>query len=130
MLFSNFMVYSCMIERNRARPVPAQARSQARVECKRVDALRLTPSMKAAVEELQLDPLAVIYPGSRPYPLADHIMAAPLEVLAAQGEAAFFQASGWRHLANQLASRLNPTLANFVSPARRRPCQYRYFDWA
>jgi hypothetical protein len=62
------------------------------VECKRVDAPRLTPSMKNALEDLQLDHLAVIYPGSRPYPLADHIAVVPLEALAAQGEAALFPA--------------------------------------
>ena len=62
------------------------------VECKRVDAPRLTPSMKTALEDLQLDHLAVIYPGSRPYPLADHITVTPLEALAAQGKAALFPA--------------------------------------
>jgi uncharacterized protein len=62
------------------------------VECKRVDAPRLTPFMKTAMEDLRLDHLAVIYPGSRPYPLADHITVAPLEALVAQGEAALFPA--------------------------------------
>ena len=62
------------------------------VECKRVDAPRMTPSMKAALEDLQLDHLAVIYPGNRSYPLADQVRAVPLEALAAQGEAALFSA--------------------------------------
>lgn len=62
------------------------------VECKRVDAPRLTPSMKAALEDLQLDLLAVIYPGNRSYPLADQVRVVPLEALAAQGEAALFSA--------------------------------------
>src|SRR3990172_4888793 len=35
------------------------------LECKRVDAPRLTPSMQIAFEDLQLDRLAVIYPGER-----------------------------------------------------------------
>lgn len=52
------------------------------VECKRVDAPRLTPSMHIALEDLQLDHLAVIYPGDRRYPLADRITAVPLDVLA------------------------------------------------
>ena len=62
------------------------------VECKRVDAPRLTASMKTALADLQLDHLAVIYPGSRPYPLADRVTVAPLEALVAQGEAALFPA--------------------------------------
>jgi hypothetical protein len=62
------------------------------VECKRVDAPRLSPSMKIALEDLQLDHLAVIYPGSRPYPLADHFTVVPLEALVTQGEAALFPA--------------------------------------
>jgi uncharacterized protein len=62
------------------------------VECKRVDAPRLIASMKTALEDLQLDQLAVIYPGSRPYPLADRVTVVPLEALAAQGEAALFPA--------------------------------------
>lgn len=52
------------------------------VECKRVDAPRLTPSMHIALEDLQLDHLAVIYPGDRRYPLADRITAVPLDALA------------------------------------------------
>jgi len=34
------------------------------VECKRVDAPRLTPSMRAAMKDLELSALLVIYPGS------------------------------------------------------------------
>jgi hypothetical protein len=33
------------------------------VECKRVDAPRLTPSMRAAVQDLELNRIFVIYPG-------------------------------------------------------------------
>ena len=60
------------------------------VECKRVDAPRLTPSMQTALEDLQLDQLAVLYPGDRPYPLTDRISAMPLEVLARPDAASFF----------------------------------------
>jgi len=56
------------------------------VECKRVDAPRLMPSMQTALEDLQLEHLAVIYPGDRPYPLAEHVTAVPLEALIARGE--------------------------------------------
>jgi len=52
------------------------------VECKRVDAPRITPSMRIAVEDLGLDHLTVIYPGDRSYPLADQITVSPLNVLA------------------------------------------------
>ena len=51
------------------------------VECKRVDAPRLTPSMRNALEDLQLDHLAVMYPGERAYPLADKVTAVPLSNL-------------------------------------------------
>lgn len=48
------------------------------VECKRVDAPRLTPSMRAALEDLELDRLYVIYPGSLAYPIAEKVLALPL----------------------------------------------------
>lgn len=60
------------------------------VECKRVDAPRLMPSMQTALEDLQLEHLAVIYPGDRPYPLAEHVTAAPLEALVTRGEQVLF----------------------------------------
>ena len=52
------------------------------VECKRVDAPRLTPSMRSALEDLQLDHIAVLYPGERAYPLADKVTAMPVSTLA------------------------------------------------
>ncbi len=52
------------------------------VECKRVDAPRLTPSMKIAMEDLELSRLLVIYPGIHPYPLDESIQAVPLAALA------------------------------------------------
>jgi len=48
------------------------------VEFKRVDAPRLTPSMRIALSDLQLDALYVVYPGSRRYALASRIEAVPL----------------------------------------------------
>jgi len=47
------------------------------VECKRMDAPRLTPSMRAALIDLELDRLIVVYPGDRTYPLADRVQAVP-----------------------------------------------------
>ena len=57
------------------------------VECKRMDAPRLTPSMRIALEDLGLDHLVVIYPGARAYPLADRVTVLPLAQLAQGGHA-------------------------------------------
>lgn len=48
------------------------------VEFKRADAPRLSRSMRIAVEDLKLDELWVVYPGSRAYPLAERIQVRPL----------------------------------------------------
>jgi predicted AAA+ superfamily ATPase len=48
------------------------------VECKRMDAPKLTPSMRTAMQDLGLDKLIVVYPGSQPYSLAEGITVAPL----------------------------------------------------
>jgi predicted AAA+ superfamily ATPase len=48
------------------------------VECKRMDAPKLTPSMRTARQDLELDRLVVVYPGSQPYPLAEGIQVLPL----------------------------------------------------
>ena len=52
------------------------------VECKRMDAPRVTPSMRAAMTDLELNKLLVLYPGPHPYPLAENIQVIPLERLA------------------------------------------------
>jgi len=52
------------------------------VECKRMDAPRLTPSMRIALDDLQLDRLLVFYPGERAYPLAGQVQVVPLIQLA------------------------------------------------
>jgi predicted AAA+ superfamily ATPase len=49
------------------------------VEFKRVDAPRLTTSMRIAMSDLKLDALYVVYPGNRRYVLADRIEAVPLD---------------------------------------------------
>lgn len=49
------------------------------VEIKRVDAPRLTPSMRTALQDLKLDRLWVIYPGVRRYPIADKVEVVPFE---------------------------------------------------
>lgn len=56
------------------------------VECKRVDAPRLTPSMRTALTDLQLDHLFVLYPGNRRYPLAEGVEVIPLTAVIAGTE--------------------------------------------
>jgi predicted AAA+ superfamily ATPase len=52
------------------------------VECKRVDAPRLTPSMRTAMQDLELTTLLVVYPGSKRYALTEDIWTVPLSNLA------------------------------------------------
>jgi len=51
------------------------------VECKRVDAPRLTLSMRIALADLMLDELLIAYPGAKRYPLADNVTVVPLSQL-------------------------------------------------
>jgi hypothetical protein len=53
------------------------------VECKRADAPRLTPSMRAALSDLKLDELRVVYPGVRRYRLGERVEVVPLSVCVA-----------------------------------------------
>jgi uncharacterized protein len=62
------------------------------VECKRTDAPRVTPSIKIALADLDLDRVAVVYPGERRYPLADRVEAVPVSELAKHGR--LFDESG------------------------------------
>jgi uncharacterized protein len=55
------------------------------VECKRADAPRLTTSMRAALDDLNLDRLIVLYPGDKAYPLAEKVAVVPLVRLAQPG---------------------------------------------
>lgn len=52
------------------------------VECKRVDAPRVTPSIRNALSDLGLERVAVVYPGSKRYSLADRVEAVPLASLS------------------------------------------------
>jgi uncharacterized protein len=57
------------------------------VECKRVDAPRLTPSMRIALEDLELDRLWVIYPGALRFEISEKVTALPLcQVINIQAE--------------------------------------------
>ncbi len=60
------------------------------VECKRIDAPRMTPSIRIALEDLGLERVVVLYPGERRYPLTDRVEAVPLDHLA--GEQPLFDA--------------------------------------
>ncbi|MEZ4267038.1 MAG: ATP-binding protein [Myxococcota bacterium] len=55
------------------------------VEVKRADAPRMTRSMSIALADLELERIAVIYPGARRYPIADRVEAVPLDALAVPG---------------------------------------------
>jgi predicted AAA+ superfamily ATPase len=48
------------------------------VEFKRADAPRITPSMRIAMHDLQLDALYVVYPGLHRFPMGEGIEAVPL----------------------------------------------------
>lgn len=52
------------------------------VECKRSDAPRITPSIRTALTDLELDKVVVIYPGDKRFMLADRVEALPLKDLA------------------------------------------------
>jgi hypothetical protein len=59
------------------------------VECKRIDAPSLTPSIRIALEDLNLERIAVVYPGVKRYPLAERVEAVPLEALVHGTEGLF-----------------------------------------
>lgn len=52
------------------------------VECKRADAPKLTPSIRIALDDLHLERVAIVYPGSKRYALTDRVEAVPLAELA------------------------------------------------
>lgn len=59
------------------------------VEIKRADAPALTPSMRIALQDLRLDYLTVLYPGSRRYELTERVSVVPLATLAEGVDALF-----------------------------------------
>ena len=56
------------------------------VECKRMDAPKLTPSMRTALTDLKLDRLVVVYPGPTRYSLAGNVEVIPLPQLVGAGQ--------------------------------------------
>ena len=55
------------------------------IECKRTDAPKLTPSMRIALEDLQLSRIAVVYPGIKRYSIAAEVEAVPLREITEGG---------------------------------------------
>ena len=51
------------------------------VECKRTDTPRLTPSIRIALDDLNLKHVFVIYPGTQRFPLGSQVEAVPLQTL-------------------------------------------------
>jgi predicted AAA+ superfamily ATPase len=58
------------------------------IEVKRQDAPTLTPSMRIALADLQLDHLTVLYPGDEPYTLAPKVSVVPTSALVSRDVAA------------------------------------------
>lgn len=53
-------------------------------ECKRADAPKMTPSIRIALEDLQLAKVTVIYPGTKHYRLAEAVEVVPIAALTEQ----------------------------------------------
>ena len=64
------------------------------VEAKRSDAPTLTPSMRIALDDLHLEQIVVLYPGSRRYALSDRVTVVPLADLAHRAWARIFVRPG------------------------------------
>lgn len=72
-------------------PVLKRSQSMVGIECKRADAPRITRSIRSTIEDLGLEQVFVIYPGTRRYPMADSVEAVPLaQLTAAGGLSAYF----------------------------------------
>lgn len=56
------------------------------VECKRADAPRMTKSIRIAMDDLALERVMVVYPGSKRYPLGEGVEAVPLSELGRTSE--------------------------------------------
>jgi len=52
------------------------------IECKRTDTPRLTPSIRNALDDLGLQRVLVLYPGTKRFPIADRVEAVPLQTIA------------------------------------------------
>jgi hypothetical protein len=77
------------------------------IEAKRTDAPRLTRSMQIAQRDLALERIAVLYPGTRRYPLAERIEAVPLAAVAEGLPGIFPPGRGTGHVRGSI-SKLTP----------------------
>jgi len=59
------------------------------VEIKRQDAPTMTPSMRIALDDLKLERIAVIYPGTRRYELHKKVVAVPFQQIMGGMKALF-----------------------------------------
>lgn len=55
------------------------------VECKRTDTPRITPSIRNSLEDLSLEKVWIVYPGSRRLQLHERVEALPIAALAEPG---------------------------------------------
>ena len=55
------------------------------VEHKRADSPKMTPSIRSALEDLQLEFVAVVYPGTKRFKLAEEVEAVPLAAVVSEG---------------------------------------------
>ncbi|OGT76935.1 MAG: hypothetical protein A2W76_04640 [Gammaproteobacteria bacterium RIFCSPLOWO2_12_47_11] len=55
------------------------------IECKRTDAPKLTPSMRIALDDLQLNRIVVVYPGIKRYSITAEVEAVPLSEITEGG---------------------------------------------
>lgn len=53
------------------------------VEIKRTDAPKITPSIRTALHDLELERVAIVYPGTKRYPVAEGVEAIPLDDIVA-----------------------------------------------
>ena len=51
------------------------------VECKRTDTPRMTPSIRIALKDLELTRIAVLYPGTKRFPISEQVEAVPLHTI-------------------------------------------------
>lgn len=74
-----------------------QDRRRLGVEIKRADAPTLTPSIRIALQDLELDHLTVVYPGAARYALSDRVSVVPLTEIATRGLDALLPSRRGRH---------------------------------
>ncbi len=48
------------------------------IECKRTDAPKMTPSIRTALSDLELDKVVIVYPGNRQFRVAEQVEAVPM----------------------------------------------------